>query len=209
MKTLMNRSKRYFDFFCVILLVVVAACGRPKDITRDELIEYLNRSAYSQSVEQAGVRVTAFYKPTDLLVVREIEGAPITPASIDQLRSKYDPYFYFKLSFTRNGEEVLSASGMHATNYSELLNTLSFRMKEYLTITTEGDTADIADYTLERTFGLANSTDLLIAVEKESIADDGWIQINIAEFGLGLGRQALRFDVTALNSVPKLDYSKI
>ncbi|MBK8291417.1 MAG: hypothetical protein IPK96_11275 [Flammeovirgaceae bacterium] len=66
----------------------------------------------------------------------------------------------------------------------------------------------MADYVYNRTFGMGSSNDLLLVFNKEQAKSANWLQINLAEFGLGVGRQALRFNRKELDEVPEIDFTK-
>ncbi len=196
-----------------LLLIILGYCiisCSPSALTETELKQYIlepsNNLMQEETINDVNVRVT--YRPTDLLVSQELTNATDT-AHISSLRAKYNKYYYFVLSLSKNQREAIQASTMPQAQFSELLQTISFRMGAYVNMTTNArDTIPLADYVYNRTFGMGSSNDLLLVFNKEQAKSANWLQINLAEFGLGVGRQALRFNRKELDEVPEIDFTK-
>ncbi len=155
-----------------------------------------------------GYQVQLTYRPTDLLVHQELDGGPYDTAEVSGLREKYGRYYYFILSLSRDSKEALHQLDGGMGQYSALVQTLSFRMREYVTLTTSArDTIPVADFMLNRTFGLSQSTDLLFVFAREKARNDEWVQFNLDEFGLGVGNQRFRFRREDLDNVPPLKFT--
>jgi len=72
--------------------------------------------------------------------------------------------------------DALYGTSSGQDDFSNKLQTLSFKMSEYVNVTTSGkDTIPVADYAFPRTFGLARSTNLLFVFNKEEMKDKEWI----------------------------------
>lgn len=189
--------------FCLVL----AACAS-KTLSPDKLISYIQDedNGLHQSITVNGVAITVQYRPTDLWVYQDIGYNAVTNALIDSLRRKYNHYYYFILSLSRNDEEALSAPGVR-DQYSDLVQTMSFRMVKYVTLTTSTDSIPVADFMLNRTYGLNTSTDVLFVFSKEKAAGQEWVQFNLNEFGLGTGNQRFRFRRENLEGAPKISFA--
>ena len=190
----------------VIFCVSLNACSPPEFVSEDELIRYVNTNPnLRKSVSAGDYNITATFQPTDLLVARELRARGTHDvARVKQARKKYNSNLYFLISLSGLQGEVLSAS-LIGDEYSQLLSTFSFRMSEFVYITTpDGDTVYVADYMYQRTFGKSNSTDLLFVFDKNKISKRREIQLNVEEFGLHIGRQSILFDVGTLEIAPKI-----
>jgi len=199
----MNRLLLVFLGYCII------SCS-PSALTEAELKQYVlepdNNLIQEETINDVNVRIT--YRPTDLLVAQELTNVTDT-THISLLRAKYNKYYYFVLSLSKNQREAIQAGTMPQAQFSELLQTISFRMAAYVNMTTNTrDTIPLADYVYNRTFGMGSSNDLLLVFNKEQAKPADWLQINLAEFGLGVGRQALRFKCRQLDEVPQIDFTK-
>lgn len=161
----------------------------------------------SASVTSNGTQITVTYRPTDLWVQQELGDAVTDTARIRALRKKYNAYYYFILSLSRNDKEALHQVEGGMGQYSDLVQTLSFRMPAYTTLTTSSqDTIPVGDFMLNRTYGLSQSTDLLFVFSREKARDDAWVQFNLNEFGLSTGNQRFRFDREKLDEAPELRF---
>ncbi|HEY9047244.1 MAG TPA: hypothetical protein VIN08_15170, partial [Ohtaekwangia sp.] len=142
---------------------------------------------------------------TDLWVYQEIGKHKATPEQIDTLRKKYSQYLYFILSLSANNKEALHQAA--SDQYGDLVQTLSFRMNNYVTLTTSvNDSIPVGDFMLNRTYGMSNSTDLLFVFSKEKAKGKDWIQFNLNEFGLGIGNQRFRFEMRDLEKIPEVTF---
>lgn len=191
-------------------LFFLIACS-PKEVDSvEELNRYLLDPEHhlSQKSEINGYSITVTYKPTDLLVHQEIGEETIERPGLDSLQAKYSNYHYFILSLSKNNKEALHQVEGGMDQYSELVQTLSFRMPSYVTLTTSAqDTIPVGDFIMNRTYGLSQSTDLLFVFSKAKSKDKEWLQFNLNEFGLGTGNQRFKFLTKDVERVPKLKFS--
>lgn len=191
------------------LFLIGAICWScSKEMTADELTQYVadEDNGLKKESTMGATTVSLIFRPTDLIVSQELEWAD-NHFPIDSIQKKYASYYFFVLSLSRNNKEALHQTNMN--EYSDLLNTLSFRMNEFVTMTTAAqDTIPVGDFMLNRTFGMSSSTDLLFVFDKTKAKDQQWVQFNLNEFGLGVGNQRFRFDVTDLENVPRVDFSE-
>jgi hypothetical protein len=167
-----------------------------------DLIKYVQneKNGLKQKQKAGEVDIIITYRPTDLLVIQEL-GEQRTTSAIEIARKKFQQYYYFMLSLSKNGKEALHQNESY-NQYSDLVQKLSFRLPEYVTMTTLNDTIPVADFYLNRTFGLASSTDLLIVFEKAKAKNSETIQININEFGMNTGNCRFKFRKSDIDECP-------
>ncbi len=198
--------------YCFALLILAAVgCSSPKEMTVEELNKYITEPEHSlvKSVEQNGYTINVIFRPTDLLVNQEIDGREglIGEDKLKSIRRKYASHYYFMLELSRNNREALMPDG-DPEQYGGLLQNLSFRMHDYvMLLTSKKDTIYVADFVMDRTYGLNNSTNILFAFSKESAKDKEWVQFNLKEFGLGTGDQRFRFGLKDLEQVPSVKFN--
>lgn len=195
---------RYFLIY--LLLASLFACsGRKKSVTHHELISYINDEDNGLVINEYidELLISVRYRPLALMVYQELEGTDFSQKEIDDLVRKYGKHKYFVLSLSRDNQEAL-----HQTNaYSKLVETLSFKMSEFVFLTTSNrDTIPISDYTLDRTFGMNRTTDLIFAFDNEKIKNTDWVQFNLNEFGLVSGNQRFRFMTKDLDLAPQINF---
>jgi hypothetical protein len=195
------------------MLLVCLACAAiacaPSQLSKDELVEYIRdeENGVKHSATLGKTVVDVQYRPTDLWVAQELNGETPRPSQVDSLRKKYDHYYYFILSLSRNNKEALHQVDEGFGQYSELVQTLSFRMPEYVTLTTAAqDTIPVGDFMLNRTYGMSSATEVLFVFSREKVTDQEWVQFNLNEFGLGIGNQRFRFKRSDLEAVPALAF---
>jgi hypothetical protein len=193
-------------FYCLMFYVLcLCSCSTSEYLTPDELAVFVRQKEHGlcKVVEKGGVKLEVIYRPTDLLVGQELEN-PIDTTAINRLRKKYSSHYYFILSLSKDNKEALHQTENLET-YSDLVETMSFRMPEYVSLTTSNsDTIAVSDFMLNRTFGMSASTDILFAFDKEKSKNKEWVQFNLDEIGLGAGDQTFRFRVKDLENVPQI-----
>lgn len=190
----------------VAAMLTLVSCGKQL-LSSEELSAYVSdeEHGYTQKFESGGTVVSVTYRPTDLLVHQETGDEPTSAGRIDSLRQKYGQYYYFVLSLSHNNKEALHQVGQE--QYSDMVNILSFRMNEFVTMTTAAsDTIPVGDFMLNRTFGMSTSTDLLFVFNREKVKGKEWVQFNLNEFGLGVGNQRFRFKTKDLDEAPLIDF---
>jgi len=179
---------------------------------KEELLNYVldENNGLSKTREYKDYKIQVYYKPTDLLILQENgDNTQIAQKEYTRLQEKYSPYDYFILSLSKEKEEALYKSEGFG-QFSELVQVLSFRMGQYTNLTTTSqDTIPVADYVFPRTYGMGGATNLMFVFSKEKSQDDDWVQFNLQEFGMGLGRQVFRFDRKGLDKAPKIKFEII
>lgn len=199
--------------WCAWLPVVLAgliSCSAPDYLSGSELHRYLAEegNGLSQSVTTGPVTMKVTYRPQDLLVWQEIEGVTDT-AQIRSAFDRYQDYLYFLLQLSAGEQDALYGTSRDQADFSEKLQTLSFRMAQHVHLTTsEQDTVPLADAYYSRTFGLSSSSDVLLVFNRKDIDQDEWIAINSNEFGFRTGRRTFRFAMKQLNDAPRLQELK-
>ena len=191
---------------CLLLLLIFCCCCRPDKLDSVEaLIAYTadKDNGLTKSAVVDDYRIELVYKPTDLLVRQEIEGLQVDETQLEKIRAKYTSYYYFLLKLSKNDREALQTG----SGYGELVQILSFRMGNYVSLTTsKSDTIPVGDFALNRTHGLNSSTDLLFAFNREKTLKQEWVQFNLNEFGLGIGNQRFRFNCEDIEASPKINF---
>lgn len=134
------------------------------------------------------IQVCLTYLPAELMDLNET-----------QTKDKY----FFMLSFSKNGKELLSQIEYPA--YSEMIQVFSFRMPAYLSISTgAAEPVQPDDCLFQPTYGIAKESSLLLVFNKEKLKQAKSLKLQINEFGLGLGNLCFILDLDDINSIPKL-----
>lgn len=199
--------KRFYLVFSYLLAFqLLIACSSGVAVTPEELTNYIldeDNGLYKSNVVNE-IKTSVLYRPTDLWVHQELNGQETDTARVQALRRKYSDYYYFTVSFSNNNKEALHQTGNFG-QYSELLQTMSFRMPQYVSLTTSlYDTIPVGDFMLNRTYGMSSSTDILFVFNKEKSRSRDWVQFNLNEFGLGVGNQRFRFRTQDIEESPEV-----
>ena len=194
-----------------LCLGLLGSCTQPKYMDKEALNAYVNdeENGLFQKKEAQGHEIKLNYRPTGLLIAQELGDVTTAEAEkLKKLQDKYGGQYYFILSLSRGGREALSPAYGGQQQFSENLQTLAFRMGEYVNLTTSAsDTIAVADYVFPRTYGMSGTTQLMFAFDKTKAKDTDWVQFNLAEMGLGIGRQNFRFETSDLEKAPQLKVS--
>ncbi|MEO1054882.1 MAG: hypothetical protein AAFX87_29885 [Bacteroidota bacterium] len=196
----------------LLLLLVTISCT-PQFLSEKELQAYVQDIDNGLSKKKAfkGYEVQVTYRPQDLLIAQETRGATeVDVKELEKLTKKYEDYYYFILSLSRDNKEALYKTGGGYDQFSDMVQTLSFRMANHVNMTTAGrDTIEVADYVFPRTYGMGGATNLMFVFNKKEAEGDEWVQLNLKEFGLGLGNQNFRFRKEDLDGAPKIKFNGI
>ncbi len=193
-----------------LLLLIITSCNPPFHITEQELITYIQDAdnGLLKTREQNGYKLTVYYKPTDLVIAQYAENGSIEKAVLDTLKKQYKNYAYFILSLQKDKTNALYNMQQGYGAFSETLQTLAFRMDSYVQLTTANkDTIPVADFIYPRLYGASPSTDILFVFNNEQFTDTDWVQFNLKEFGLGVGRKNFRFNTKDLHQTPSIKFN--
>ncbi|MCG8310014.1 MAG: hypothetical protein MI975_21640 [Cytophagales bacterium] len=195
-------------FVSVICLFLVQSCS-PEPVTEEALQAYVREpgNGLIKTSKRGRLEVSAVYRPSDLIVAQEQRGKATNEATVQKLKEKYGDYAYFVLSISDNGKDALYSTAGSYQQFSDNLQKLSFRMNDYLHMTTSAkDTVYLTDHHFSRMHGMGGSTQVLLAFDRNQIKNEGWVQLNLKEMGLGAGRVNLRFDVKDILNTPGIDF---
>ena len=147
----------------ILMIGFINACTHPKELSKEDLLKYINESKNGLVKEQEinGVKINLAYRPSSLLVQQELEtGQKKDSLLLPQLQKKYGTQYYFMLSYSKHGKEVIRQLGSFG-RYSDMLQVMAFQMHQYINVTTEKkDTVPLADYQFEQTYGMSAGNNL-------------------------------------------------
>jgi hypothetical protein len=192
----------------VVLWQAIAGC-RPETLSPERAAAYAmdESNGLRKSRKVGDLQMDVVFRPNDLLVFQEVRSRSYDSTELASLQKKYSPNLYFILALSDKSREALTPSD---SRYLELVETLSFRMSEYVTLTTSsGDTLALKDFVMNRTLGMSSSTDVIFVFDRKNTLTDDWVAVNLKEFGLGTGDQTFKFLTRDLLAIPSIEFSKI
>lgn len=197
-----------------IIYIIIAwacfACSAPDYLSEKELNAYATDPDNGLIKESAlgAVKTSVLYRTTDQLVSQTLgRKLPVYPVKVEELRSQYSPYSYFVLNISKNDKDALYHSGGGFGNFSDRLQTLAFRMDDYVNLTTsKRDTIPVSDFIYPRLYGAGGATSVLFVFNNEKFKDTDWVQFNVKDIGFGFGQKNFRFRTDDIEKVPRIDF---
>ena len=186
--------------FCGLLVVLTlnVSCKKPIK-TRADLISYINnpQNGLKDTIEIGKIKAELIYKPWQLMAVNNggIK-AKTDQNELNKLKSKY----FFVLSLSANNKELLRQ--IPFDTYSEMVQTLAFRMIPYISIVGGNDKPrQPVDCIFLQTYGMSDANQLLIAFDKPAVQSAKQLTIKIKEFGLNIGNLNFHFETKKINEL--------
>ncbi|GEM_PF-1050655 len=174
----------------LLLSCLVLSC-KDKIRNRAELYSYIQDTDRGLLVkkENNGITVAMSYIASKLISDRQ-EG------------SGKMKYLYFRLVYQIQEKDMLSKVG--EGSYSVLFSRLSFKLADYLMVSSGGKKEQIADYQFSPMFGATNNTELIVAIDPEKLADKNEFAFQLKDIGLGLPVYEFKFEHAAINRLENL-----
>jgi len=197
-------------YFACMAGLLSSCSSRPGKVDKEGMYAYLNKPSHGlqHEEEKNGIKAKIRYQPQELLVMQEWERAEKQDSSLlDSLRRKYSSYRYFVLELSKDKKEVIRELGGFS-RYSDMLQVLAFQMQRYVNITTSAhDTLALSDYVFQQTYGMSNANSLLFVFPAAELQKARDYELNIGEFGLGMGSLRFHFKEEDIKDVPTLDFT--
>lgn len=166
------------------LLLTIISC-KPVIRTKNDLIKYISDPANGLRQEKQinNITISCLYQPVALhqkKINTKIEDKKTSDRAC------------FVLSLAKDNKELLNQ--LNYNLYSEMVQVLSFRMPQYVSLIIEGKEPIVPlDVFFQQTYGLSNSNNVLLIFDKAQIANTDEFKIKIKEFGLDLGNLAFGY----------------
>lgn len=174
----------------ICILSILSGCQK-KIAHRGELYSYIQDkdNGVLESRENNGVKVSMSYIP-NILMQDNADSALLRK------------YLYFRLMYQINDKDMLSA--VDQSSYSVLVNRLSFKLGDYLGVGVDGKDEEIADYQFSPMYGTTNSTEVVIALDRDKLKDEKELIIKLKDIGVGIPDYDFTFDREALDRLDGL-----
>jgi hypothetical protein len=191
-----------------ILLLELSCKARVQ--SKADLVKYINDPANGlQKTEEAGgavVRLT--YQPWQLIAAHQFEGVADSSPEREQRIVDLQRKHYFLLSFAKDDKELLRQ--LPFDRYSEMVQVLSFRMADYVSMMPdEGDAIEPDDCLFQQTYGMSNANTLLLIFDKEKVGKADQLTIRLKEAGLNIGNLNFVVETKDIEQLSSVDYQKL
>ncbi|WP_324760202.1 hypothetical protein [Sphingobacterium thalpophilum] len=177
---------------CGVLLLSLSLLGCQGNLkNRAEVYSYIQNkdNGVLDVKENNGVTVTMSYIPKKL-IFNSAEKAQAAE------------YLYFRLLYQIDGKDMLSS--VPQNSYSVLLNRLSFKLGDYLSLSRGGKREEIADYQFSPTFGTTNASEVIVSIEAGKLTEESEIVFKLNDIGLGIPDYEFKFDKRSLDRLEDL-----
>lgn len=193
----------------ILAMTLFIGCGQNTFDSEKELLIYIKNTENGYHYEKAigNVAYTLTYRPTDMLVKQEL-GNNYSPKDVEILRKKYGEYLYFNLGMRVNSQELLNSQTGDRNAFGAMVNQLAFGMGEKVhLISQKRDTIPMADYIYPRTYGMSNSTNILLVYPKDKrFLTEEFFYVTIEDLGLSTGEIGFKIPVNSLEKEPQINF---
>ncbi|WP_420603223.1 hypothetical protein [Flagellimonas sp.] len=190
-------------------LILLIGCGQNTFDSEKELLAYIKNTDNGYRYEKVigNVVYTLTYRPTDIIVKQELDNNH-SSTNVEDLRKKYGDYLYFNLGMKANNQELLSSRMGGRAAFGAMVNQLVFGMGEKVhLISQKRDTIPMADYIYPRTYGMSNSTNILLVYPKnKKLLSEDFFHITIEDLGLSTGEIGFKIPVKPLENEPQINF---
>lgn len=171
-----------------LILFLFASCQSQLK-TEEEVYSYIQDESHGALAihEFNGIKISMSYIPKKLISKSNLLSGDLK---------------YFRLIYQNRGKDMLSSIDQNM--YSVLLNRLSFRLGEYLSVYYGGKQKELSDYQFSPLYGVTNSTEVLVAIDLEKISGKNIFTFNLKDIGLGLSEYDFNFKISDLEKLDKL-----
>lgn len=191
--------------FIIVLALYSVSCNNV--MTNDQVIKYIldSKNGLFDKKELNDVSIMLSYKPYQLLAKQEYNIIDsLTNEKKQSILNKYSKQYYFVLSLSKNGQEILSNAN-NRNNFSTMVHQFAFGMgsKAFL-LTAENDTLKLLDFHAPRYYGMSSKTDILFAFEKNMKKTD-YVVFHLYEFGLKTGNTRFKFSTHNISEADRIN----
>ncbi|MGB0870926.1 MAG: hypothetical protein ACPGSD_15135 [Flavobacteriales bacterium] len=195
------------NYILSFLLFCFVSCT-PDSLTEKKLYAFIKDTdnGLFQEIKEDPFTVSLMYKPSALVAKQEIE-VDMTPKEKEDVYKRYEKYMYFVLNYSYKGQELLNAFGGNRPKFAELVQTLSFGMKEKINvITDQKKKVPLMDFIHSRHYGMGSGSMVLLVFKKNEIlsqTNKDFI-IKLKDIGVGLGNQSFKYDKNEIIQCPTI-----
>ena len=189
------------------LCISIISCA-PDKLKEKELYGYLKDESNGliHTWENDPFGVSVMYKPSSLLAKQEL-GEEKDAKKVKDVKDRYNKYAYFVLNYSYNGGELLNAFAGNRPKFSELVNQLSFGMKEQISIITDQKKkVPLADFIHSRHYGMGGGSMVLLVFNREDILSqtNKHFKIKLKDIGIGTGNLSFTIEKENIENCPIL-----
>lgn len=189
------------------LCIHLTSC-KQEVLNEKELYNYLKdeRNGLIHHLKEDPFSILVMYKPSSLLAKQELRDE-IDPVKIKTVTDRYNDYLYFALNYSYKEGELLNAFAGNRPKFSELVNQLSFGMREQVSIITDQkNKVPLADFIHSRHYGMGGGSMVLLVFNREDIISQtkDSFKIKLKDIGIGTGTVSFTIKKEDIENCPTL-----
>ncbi len=200
------------------MFLILIACSENRVFETKADLEkhiYNSENGFSNQTTQGDFKISITYLPLDLMLANEVEylnELTVRKANekqieeqknfISKYQKSYEKSLYFKMVITpiEDVDLIYSKMGNGFDSYSQWLQKLLFGIKEDITLVTASkQEIPLLSYQMDRNYGTTTSRSFLLTFprkwENKEVETGKYLTIRVDEFGLGIGRVQLNYDL--------------
>lgn len=201
-----NKPKIYL--LLTIILLLVFSCSYKQFKSKKDLLNYINNpeNGYVQVKIINGVKYSLSYRPTDLLVLQEINNKKYSNEKIDELKEEYSKHMYFNLSISLGSKELLTVVPKNRNEFGDMVTQLVFGMHDKVHLYTQlKDTINLKDFIYPRMYGMGKATTIMFVYPRnEEYFNQDNLNFTIEDLGLDTGEVKFKIVTNKLKNEPEL-----
>ncbi len=188
------------NLLITIATTVLLSCGSPQKVSREQLLAYVSEKSngLTRETEAGDYSLKTSFRPNDFFIWQDLKAGDRELAFVS---NQYANNIYFTLSIQPKSNASLS-------KLVAIKETLDYKMNQYLQLQAQGNSHYAISY-ITSGFSGTNTIDLLFAFPKEGNLKGKWLDLDLAEFGLGIGPQRFRFSTKDIFETPSIDFELI
>lgn len=187
--------------------------GRPISY-KEEMNDLLSEnSEYYREIRKNGYLIKTNFLPMRYFELRHLTVLPDSATqetkdqAVEEARQFYGNgiYFMVTIGYEDNSKDIMNEKIANFAEWSANLQKFYFKMGEYIYLQTSNENEiKLSVYDFQNTFGYTKDRKMLLCFPKEFndravLSDDSkYVRLNFKEFGFGIGKQSVEWDVDEL-----------
>lgn len=196
-----------------VILVWCGLCFMLQSCSRSDLKEELRQftsesSPLYREIRRNGYLIKVNYLPTRYFELRHLAALDSNAAdslrerTISEARQSYGAGLYFMLTiaYEDGRRDILNDKLANFEVWSENFRRFAYGLREYVYLETPADEhVPLATYDFQNTYGMTKDRKILLCFPRSALSsDDGAIKLHLMEWGFGIGKRSLEWNIEEL-----------
>lgn len=196
---------RVYLYITILSAVALSVSCSTKEMSVAELNRYIleEKNGLIKKISKNGVELEVLFRPSRLVAAQQLTG--ITDVTErHKIKSEFDTLNYFVLHLSRKGAEIENSFVSTPSQFTELIDYLSFGVSRDIYLVIGRDTVRALDAVYARTFGSADATSVIVVFGGGALKKNGDPIFCFDDSVVGTGLTKFPFKKDDLEEVPTL-----